>query len=296
MSEPEAPLENMVLDFSAKDPVCGMTVDPPQARGKAQYRGDTYFFCSPDCMQKFMASPSSYRGPANWDGPRAPAVQPAPRKVDKDPVCGMNVDPAKAASSAEYERKLYHFCSRGCAEKFRRDPEKYLSPNYKPAGMTGTVQMGGAPVQIGAARPSGKGSRLWDERRPGQSGEHRGPRRQNLLLLLRWMRREVQGRARKVSFAKWPASAYRDLHRAEIPSGRAPWGNARNPRSPRHTFARWIRRSGRTVPELVRSVAWRWSRSCRRLPRPPNGLAPCIPRLCAMGRARARSAAWRWSR
>ena len=53
MSEPETPLENMALDFTAKDPVCGMTVDPPQARGKAKYHGDTYFFCSPGCMHKF---------------------------------------------------------------------------------------------------------------------------------------------------------------------------------------------------------------------------------------------------
>ena len=44
MSEPEEIVENMELDFSAKDPVCGMVVDPPQARGKAKYQGDTYIF------------------------------------------------------------------------------------------------------------------------------------------------------------------------------------------------------------------------------------------------------------
>ena len=72
-------------------------------------------------------------------------------KLDKDPVCGMNVDPAKAAASVEYEGKLYHFCSRGCAEKFKADPEKYLSPNYKPGGMGAMVQLGAKPVQIAPA-------------------------------------------------------------------------------------------------------------------------------------------------
>src|SRR5580704_4760496 len=150
MSEPEEILENMVLDFSAKDPVCGMVVDPPQARGKAKYQGDTYFFCSPGCMQKFMAAPAKY-APVSTEGEIAPAPAAAaePRKFDKDPVCGMRVDPAKAVSSAEYEHKLYHFCSRGCAEKFQRDPQKYLSPAHRPAGMTGTVQIGGISTATG---------------------------------------------------------------------------------------------------------------------------------------------------
>ncbi len=157
MSETEKTVENMELDFSAKDPVCGMVVDPLQARGKAKYQGDTYFFCSPGCMQKFMAAPAKY-APVSTEGEIAPVAATAePRKFDKDPVCGMRVDPAKAVSSAEYEHKLYHFCSRGCAEKFQRDPRKYLSPAHRPAGMTGTVQIGGiAGAQAGPARQQEK--------------------------------------------------------------------------------------------------------------------------------------------
>ncbi len=34
----------MALDFSSKDPVCGMTLESLQARGKAQYQGATYLF------------------------------------------------------------------------------------------------------------------------------------------------------------------------------------------------------------------------------------------------------------
>jgi len=65
-----------------------------------------------------------------------------------DPVCGMNVDPANPAAMADHEGKTYYFCCRGCAEKFKADPAKYLSPNYKPAGMGGVIQLGAKPVQI----------------------------------------------------------------------------------------------------------------------------------------------------
>ncbi len=46
----------------------------------------------------------------------------------KDPVCGMKVDPAKAAATAEHEGKRYFFCSQGCATKFSADPQRYLRP------------------------------------------------------------------------------------------------------------------------------------------------------------------------
>ena len=46
---------------------------------------------------------------------------------EKDPVCGMTVDPSKAAAKQEYRRNTYHFCSKRCAERFAKEPEKFLS-------------------------------------------------------------------------------------------------------------------------------------------------------------------------
>ncbi len=46
-----------------------------------------------------------------------------------DPVCGMTVDPQKAAGSVGYQGQTYYFCSTGCAAKFQVDPEKYLGPS-----------------------------------------------------------------------------------------------------------------------------------------------------------------------
>src|SRR5580700_250910 len=48
-------------------------------------------------------------------------------KIAKDPVCGMTVDPNKAAATAEYEGQPYYFCSKGCAAKFHQNPTKFLA-------------------------------------------------------------------------------------------------------------------------------------------------------------------------
>ncbi|MBA3246910.1 MAG: heavy metal translocating P-type ATPase, partial [Pyrinomonadaceae bacterium] len=41
------------------DPVCGMTVDPERAAGKSERDGQTYYFCSPMCKEKFDAETSA---------------------------------------------------------------------------------------------------------------------------------------------------------------------------------------------------------------------------------------------
>jgi len=58
--------------------------------------------------------------PLPSSSPLAIVSQPA-----KDPVCGMTVEPAKAAGSYEYGGKKWYFCNAGCLEKFRNDPQKY---------------------------------------------------------------------------------------------------------------------------------------------------------------------------
>ncbi len=49
-------------------------------------------------------------------------------RLKKDPVCGMSVDPAIAGATAEHGGETYFFCSAGCAQKFRSNPEDYLKP------------------------------------------------------------------------------------------------------------------------------------------------------------------------
>jgi len=47
---------------------------------------------------------------------------------ERDPVCGMTVDPLRTAHTAEQDGRVYFFCGAGCATKFRADSEKYLHP------------------------------------------------------------------------------------------------------------------------------------------------------------------------
>ncbi|MBP0579943.1 heavy metal translocating P-type ATPase [Labrys sp. LIt4] len=44
----------------------------------------------------------------------------------KDPVCGMEVDPAAARHSLRHEGRPYYFCSAGCKSKFEAEPGRYL--------------------------------------------------------------------------------------------------------------------------------------------------------------------------
>ena len=67
--------------------------------------------------------------------------------VSKDPVCGMTVNPSAAKHSHAHEGTTYHFCCVHCLEKFKADPQRYLSAaSAKPAQL---VSLG-----VPAARPS----------------------------------------------------------------------------------------------------------------------------------------------
>ena len=46
----------------------------------------------------------------------------------KDPVCGMDVNPATAKHQTDHAGTTYYFCSAGCRAKFESDPAKYLAP------------------------------------------------------------------------------------------------------------------------------------------------------------------------
>src|SRR6185503_1072723 len=43
----------------------------------------------------------------------------------RDPVCGMEIDPAKAAGRSEHRRASYYFCSAHCQRTFDANPAKF---------------------------------------------------------------------------------------------------------------------------------------------------------------------------
>src|SRR5262245_42820458 len=63
--------------------------------------------------------------------------------VERDPVCGMTVDPATAQAVVEHAGKRYYFCCPGCARKFQLAPDQYLRPR---ASSSGLVALGARPA------------------------------------------------------------------------------------------------------------------------------------------------------
>ncbi len=53
--------------------------------------------------------------------------------MEKDPICGMEVDPRTARFTAVHGGTTYYFCTPGCRKTFEQELGKYLDPNYCPS-------------------------------------------------------------------------------------------------------------------------------------------------------------------
>ncbi len=60
-------------------------------------------------------------------GEREPVKNAETVATVKDPVCGMEIDPATAAASEEYDGTTYSFCSQSCRDSFTASPEAYAA-------------------------------------------------------------------------------------------------------------------------------------------------------------------------
>ncbi|HXC27473.1 MAG TPA: heavy metal translocating P-type ATPase [Stellaceae bacterium] len=59
---------------------------------------------------------------------------------EKDPVCGMSVDPATARHRAAHHGRTYFFCGARCKERFVGEPAKFLAPRPIAPEVTGAGQ------------------------------------------------------------------------------------------------------------------------------------------------------------
>jgi P-type Cu+ transporter len=97
------------------DPVCGMTIGQTDAVGHAEYRGQTYYFCSQVCLDRFRADPAEFLEnarttvPAEGEGaggqdytcPMDPEVR--RNGPGACPKCGMALEPMTAAPATRTE-------------------------------------------------------------------------------------------------------------------------------------------------------------------------------------------------
>ncbi len=81
----------------------------------------------------------------------------------KDPVCGMDVNPATAAGESTHEGKRYYFCSTACKEQFDRDPMRFANASATAGKSTVQVVIEGAPLNGNRhtnTTPDGGGERV----------------------------------------------------------------------------------------------------------------------------------------
>jgi P-type Cu+ transporter len=75
---------------SARDPVCGMVVDPGTAKHRAEHGGQTYYFCCNACNAKFLADPARFLKPADKAVPSVPGTPKAPLTAGTTYTCPMH--------------------------------------------------------------------------------------------------------------------------------------------------------------------------------------------------------------
>ncbi len=112
----------------AKDPVCGMEVDPKKAAGNSAWKGETVYFCSLNCKTKFEADPERFATEGVEKqmpvGKGMTDAAPGAKETAKDPVCGMVVEKGKSLKK-ELGGRMFYFCSDGCLKTFE-SPEEEL--------------------------------------------------------------------------------------------------------------------------------------------------------------------------
>jgi Cu+-exporting ATPase len=77
---------------------------------------------------------------------------------EKDPVCGMDVNPATARFKALHNEKEYFFCGAGCLAKFQANPDQILSAPPKPMSIAKPMTMTSGLVSLGNPADSSKDS------------------------------------------------------------------------------------------------------------------------------------------
>ena len=126
------------MTTDARDPVCGMRVDPTKSGFSQEHAGRTYHFCCGGCQTAFKHDPERFLASSTESSPSSAGVRlemhdgsdtAAPSSSETvDPVCGMTVDPATSTHSHEHEGRTYYFCCVGCRTKFQADPDRFLHP------------------------------------------------------------------------------------------------------------------------------------------------------------------------
>jgi YHS domain-containing protein len=51
--------------------------------------------------------------------------------MEKDPVCGMEVDPKTSTMKSNYQGKTYYFCGMDDKKAFDKEPQRYVKSEMR---------------------------------------------------------------------------------------------------------------------------------------------------------------------
>jgi Cu+-exporting ATPase len=105
---------------AARDPVCGMTVDPDHAAGSYEYQRQTYYFCNTHCLDRFRDNPEAFLhkpisiqkpAPAQVAAAKQTYTCPMHPQIVRDgpgscPICGMALEPTAVSLEDEENVEL----------------------------------------------------------------------------------------------------------------------------------------------------------------------------------------------
>ena len=105
--------QHAIAPAAVVDPVCGMKISPDDAVGHIEHEGETYYFCSQDCLDRFAANPNALlektvqaaRSTADTVREYTCPMDPEVRQLEPGacPKCGMALEPVDVAPLTKTE-------------------------------------------------------------------------------------------------------------------------------------------------------------------------------------------------
>src|SRR5689334_3112723 len=103
MSKPPIPsLTVLTTPAERKDPVCGMTVTPEKAAAKIEHAGNTYYFCSTRCAERFSHEPEKFLA-----APGTTGMEQGPAHAEHGAAQHSGATASRAATD---EKKIRYTC------------------------------------------------------------------------------------------------------------------------------------------------------------------------------------------
>ncbi|MBT3216677.1 MAG: cadmium-translocating P-type ATPase [Candidatus Marinimicrobia bacterium] len=105
-----------------------MTVTEKTAVSTVDWEGKVYGFCAEYCHDLFMKHPENFVISESKEvKDESACCSDTALKAEKDPVCGMDVNPENVAAKSTHNGQQFFFCCTHCKTKFDADPDSFLS-------------------------------------------------------------------------------------------------------------------------------------------------------------------------